>query len=183
MGCPECSCLKEGIADIVLPIDAMFPNPNQPCRVFTTRNWRNWPVPSALWASLTLTVLAGRPMGTGGGEQRLRAAWLQDWKRSPACRPGRRPVSSLLALVENLQRRDLDFWEEALALDRLISVHISRRSRPATEPVGHCQQAAPAEAVSPGTQSSTGTEPARRHAGPCSGWKTPAAAGRPRDIL
>ena len=35
----------------------------------------------------------------------------------------RRQASSLLALVENLQRRDLDFWEEAAALRRLIDVH------------------------------------------------------------
>ena len=35
--------------------------------------------------------------------------------------------SSLLALVENLQRRDLDFWEEALALRKLIDTyHISQ---------------------------------------------------------
>ena len=32
-------------------------------------------------------------------------------------------TSSLFALVENLQRRDLDFWEEAKALERLIQVY------------------------------------------------------------
>ena len=44
--------------------------------------------------------------------------------------------ASLIALVENLQRRDLDFWEEALALDRLISVyHLSQEE--AARRLGH----------------------------------------------
>ena len=34
-----------------------------------------------------------------------------------------RESSCLLSLIENLQRRDLDFWEEAKALERLISVY------------------------------------------------------------
>ena len=46
----------------------------------------------------------------------------------------------LLALVENLQRKDLDFWEEALALDRLISVyHLSQEE--AARRIGKSQSA------------------------------------------
>ncbi len=62
------------------------------------------------------------------GERRLRAAKLAGLEEVPCISlqiDDQR--SSLLALVENLQRKDLDFWEEALALDRLISVyHLSQ---------------------------------------------------------
>ena len=48
--------------------------------------------------------------------------------------------SSVLALVENLQRRDLDFWEEALALRRLIDTyHVSQEE--AARRVGKSQSA------------------------------------------
>ena len=48
--------------------------------------------------------------------------------------------SSLLALVENLQRRDLDFVEEALALSRLIQTyHLSQEE--AAKKLGKSQSA------------------------------------------
>ena len=51
---------------------------------------------------------------------------------------GRR--ASLLALVENLQRKDLDFWEESLALDKLISTyHLSQEE--AARRIGKSQSA------------------------------------------
>ena len=62
------------------------------------------------------------------GERRLRAAKLAGLREVPCLSiqtDGQ--SSSLLALVENLQRRDLDFWEEALALRKLIDTyHISQ---------------------------------------------------------
>ena len=48
--------------------------------------------------------------------------------------------SSLLALVENLQRRDLDFVEEAMALDKLIrTYHLSQEE--AARRIGKSQPA------------------------------------------
>ena len=55
------------------------------------------------------------------GERRWRAAQLAGLSTVP-CLEGSATdeASSLMALVENLQRKDLDFWEEALALRRLV---------------------------------------------------------------
>ena len=62
------------------------------------------------------------------GERRWRAAKLAGLKEVPCLSLQiDSQQSSLLALVENLQRRDLDFWEEALALERLIhTFHLSQ---------------------------------------------------------
>lgn len=82
------------------------------------------------------------------GERRLRAAKLAGLRQVP-CLVRSGPTgqtSSLFALVENLQRRDLDFWEEALALrpaaGGLCPVPGGAGPAAGQEPVGHRQQAA-----------------------------------------
>ena len=72
-----------------------------------------------------LQPLSVRRTGEGyelvSGERRLRAARMAGLKEVPCILVSvDRQESSLLALVENLQRRDLDFVEEAAALSRLI---------------------------------------------------------------
>lgn len=58
------------------------------------------------------------------GERRLRAAKLAGLKEVPCIFVNvTSEGSSLLALVENLQRRDLDFLEEATALSNLIQTY------------------------------------------------------------
>ena len=58
------------------------------------------------------------------GERRLRAAMICGLEQVPCLvLEVSRESSCLLSLIENLQRRDLDFWEEAKALERLISVY------------------------------------------------------------
>ena len=56
------------------------------------------------------------------GERRLRAARIAGLREVPClvAQVGEED-SALLALMENLQRRDLDCWEEAQAIARLIS--------------------------------------------------------------
>ena len=67
-----------------------------------------------------------RRQGTGyelvAGERRLRAATMAGLREVPClvAQVGEED-SALLALMENLQRRDLDCWEEAEALSRLIA--------------------------------------------------------------
>ena len=126
--------LKKGIFEtgrvLFLPLDAIHPNPNQPRRTFTQ------PELEELAASIQeLGVL--QPLTVRrrdgqwelvAGERRLRAARLAGLDTVPCLSiQTDSQSSSLLALVENLQRRDLDFWEEALALRRLIDTyHISQ---------------------------------------------------------
>ena len=73
-----------------------------------------------------LQPLTVRRQGTGyelvAGERRLRAAAMAGLREVPClvAQVGEED-SALLALMENLQRRDLDCWEEAEALSRLIA--------------------------------------------------------------
>lgn len=115
---------------LFLPVDAIQPNPYQPRRTFTQ------PELEELAASirelgvlqpLTVRRREGR-WELVAGERRLRAARLAGLESVPCLSiQTDSQSSSLLALVENLQRRDLDFWEEALAIRRLIDAyHISQ---------------------------------------------------------
>lgn len=125
---------KKGVFEtgkvLFLPVDAIQPNPCQPRRLFTQ------PELEELSASIReLGVLqpltVRRRNGQWelvAGERRLRAAKLAGLESVPCLSiQTDSQSSSLLALVENLQRRDLDFWEEAMALRRLIDTyHISQ---------------------------------------------------------
>ena len=75
------------------------------------------------------------------GERRLRAAKLAGERQVPClvARVGEED-SALLALIENLQRRDLDCWEEAEAIARLITTyHLTQEQ--AAEKIGKSQSA------------------------------------------
>ena len=107
-----------------LSVDALRPNPNQPRVEFDEDSLR------ALSDSIRrygiLQPLTVRRTDEGyeliAGERRLRAAKLAGLREVP-CLLARssEEESALLALVENLQRRDLHYLEEAAAIARLIS--------------------------------------------------------------
>lgn len=109
----------------LLPPASISPNPNQPRRVFPREELE------ALSRSIAqvgvLQPLTVRRDASGGwelvaGERRLRAAIMAGLDKVPCLvTQADEAHSALLALVENLQRQDLDFWEEALALDQLIA--------------------------------------------------------------
>lgn len=109
----------------LLDLADIVPNPNQPRQTFPQKEL------DELAASISqvglLQPLTVRPVSGGwelvAGERRLRAAKLAGLSQVPCLvTQTTEERSALLALVENLQRQDLDFWEEALALDRLISL-------------------------------------------------------------
>lgn len=121
---------KEGESSrrvLSLPIDAIRPNPNQPRQLFD-EDGLNELADSIRSLGILQPLTVRRNTDDGwelvAGERRLRAATLAGLDHVPCI-----PVaidsqnSSLLALVENLQRRDLDFWEEAMALDRLLHTY------------------------------------------------------------
>ena len=128
---------------LFLSLDAIQPNPNQPRSAF------DQPALEELADSirelgvlqpLTVRRREGR-WELVAGERRLRAARLAGLSEVPCLSiQTDSQSSSLLALVENLQRRDLDFWEEALALRRLIDTyHISQEE--AAQRIGKSQSA------------------------------------------
>ena len=102
-----------------LPASAIRPNPRQPRRVFEERGLRE------LAASIRrhgiiqpLTVRRG-PEGWElvAGERRLRAAKMAGLETVPCIEAAvDERESALLALVENLQRKDLHYFEEAAAI-------------------------------------------------------------------
>lgn len=109
-----------------LPIELIFPNPNQPRRHFSPEGLQE--LADSISQHGILQPLTVRPMGHEweliAGERRLRAARLAGLTHVPCIvAEVDNQSSSLLALVENLQRRDLDFLEEALALSKLIETY------------------------------------------------------------
>ena len=138
---------KKGMLDstrvLFLPVDDIFPNPDQPRRVFAQGDLEE--LARSIQALGLLQPLTVRRTEGGwelvAGERRLRAAKLAGLREVPCLSlqiDSQR--SSLLALVENLQRKDLDFWEESLALDKLISTyHLSQEE--AARRIGKSQSA------------------------------------------
>ena len=108
---------------LFLPVDAIVPNPHQPRTLFSQPELEE--LAASIQAVGILQPLTVRRRDGKwelvAGERRLRAARLAGLEQVPCLSvQADGQSSSLLALVENLQRRDLDFWEEALALRRLV---------------------------------------------------------------
>lgn len=125
---------KKGIFDtgrvLFLPVDDIVPSPDQPRKRFSQPELEE--LAASIQALGVLQPLTVRRRNGGwelvAGERRLRAARLAGLAQVPCLSVQTdSQSSSLLALVENLQRRDLDFWEEALALRRLLDTyHLSQ---------------------------------------------------------
>lgn len=126
-----------------LPAGSLRPNPNQPRRLFDESELR------ALSDSIRrygiLQPLTVRRSGDGyeliAGERRLRAAMLAGLSEVP-CLLARsdEEESALLALIENLQRSDLHYFEEAAAIAKLISTYGLSQEQ-AAEKLGKSQPA------------------------------------------
>lgn len=107
-----------------LPLEALQPNPAQPRRHFDEEALAA--LADSIRAQGVVQPIVARPTADGGyqivaGERRWRAAGLAGLKRIPALvrRLDERAVMAV-ALVENIQRADLNALEEAEALARLI---------------------------------------------------------------
>lgn len=120
---------KKGIFEsnrvLFLPVTDIVPNPNQPRIYFSQDSLEELAVSireHGVLQPLSVRRLSG---GSGyeliSGERRLRASKLAGLREVPCIVVSvDSEESSLLALVENLQRRDLDFVEESHALAQLI---------------------------------------------------------------
>ena len=112
---------------VTLPVGAIKPNPHQPRRQFDPEELRELGESIRLYGILQpLTVRKTGPttFELVAGERRLRAAVMAGMETVPCILlnvDGEK--SGLLALVENLQRKDLDFIEEAEGLRSLIRTY------------------------------------------------------------
>ena len=105
---------------LTLRVEDIRPNPYQPRQTFDDEGLRE--LASSIRRHGILQPLTVRPAAGGkwelvAGERRLRAAKLAGLERVPCIRrEADDRDAALLALVENLQRRDLHYLEEAAAI-------------------------------------------------------------------
>lgn len=126
-----------------LGVEEIRPNPHQPRRTFEEQGLAE--LADSIRSYGILQPLTVRRTETGyeliAGERRLRAAKMAGERQVPClvARVGEED-SALLALMENLQRRDLDCWEEAEAIARLITTYNLTQEQ-AAEKIGKSQSA------------------------------------------
>ena len=109
---------------VQIPVEFIIPNPEQPRKVFTdneleelTNSIREYGV----LQPLLVKRVEGKKFILIAGERRLRASKLAGLHRVPVIiKDLEEPEAALIALVENVQREDLNFLEEARAYKKLM---------------------------------------------------------------
>ena len=126
MQCQKLKTYMETGRVVFLPESSIRPNPAQPRKIF--RDDALDELADSIRQHGILQPLSVRRMGTGyeliAGERRLRAARIAGVTDIP-CIIMRmdEKESGMAALIENLQRQDLDFIEEAQGIRRLLDCH------------------------------------------------------------
>ena len=115
--------MKPTIQVLQLPAAEIRPNPRQPRRVFDEAGLRE--LAASIRAHGVLQPLTVRRTAEGweliAGERRLRASRLAGLETVPCIEStAGDEESALLALIENLQRQDLHYFEEAAAIGDYI---------------------------------------------------------------
>ena len=116
---------KIGGQIILVPQEEIFPNPNQPRKRFDFDELEG--LAQSIRQNGIIQPIAVRVNEKGqyeliSGERRLRASRLVGITRIPCIiMEANDSKSALFALIENIQRTDLSFFEEAVAIDRLIN--------------------------------------------------------------
>ena len=115
--------MKDKLKLVRLPVMKIMPNPSQPRKIFQEEELRSL-AQSITENGLLQPVTVRRENGIYylvAGERRLRACKLAGLKDIPAiisdCEP---EDSAVLALLENVQRRDLHMFEQANAIVNLL---------------------------------------------------------------
>ena len=125
MQCGKLQTYMETGRVVFLSVRAIRPNPAQPRQVFDQNGLQE--LAASIVQHGILQPLSVRRVGNIyeliAGERRLRAAKLAGVEEVPCLLMSMdENQSGLAALVENLQRRDLDFIEEAQGLARLMQL-------------------------------------------------------------
>ena len=126
MQCQKLKTYMETGRVVFLPARAIRPNPAQPRKVFCQEKLEE--LAESIRTHGVLQPLSVRRIGVQyeliAGERRLRAAQLAGLTEIPCIIMNMDDKESgLTALVENLQRQDLDFIEEARGLSYLMEQH------------------------------------------------------------
>jgi len=118
------SKIKAGGQIILIPQSEIKPNPNQPRRHFDYDELESLAQSireNGIIQPISVRQLKDNTYELVAGERRLRAARMVGLARIPCILmkidDGK---SALYGLIENLQRQDLDFFEEALAIEKLM---------------------------------------------------------------
>ncbi len=123
MQCQKLKTYMETGRVVFLPVNSIHPNPAQPREIFREDTLSE--LAESIRRHGILQPLSVRRMGTGyeliAGERRLRAGILAGLTEVPCILMKMDDrESGLAALVENLQRQDLDFLEEAKGIQKLL---------------------------------------------------------------
>ncbi len=136
------SCMESGRVAF-LPVAEIRPNPSQPRKVFDRTALEELAASIAQYGVIQPISVRRRPDGYElvAGERRLRAAKLAGLQEIPCILLAvDEAESGMIALVENLQRRDLDYIEEAEGLARLMRMYGLSQEQAAAK-VGKSQSA------------------------------------------
>ena len=125
MQCAKLKTYMETGRVVFLPARSIKPNPQQPRRIFDEEALAE--LSDSIRQHGILQPLSVRRVGVTyeliAGERRLRAAQMAGLGEIPCIVMSMDDTQSgLVALVENLQRQDLDFVEEAQGIARLIQM-------------------------------------------------------------
>lgn len=108
---------------LLIPNEQIYPNPNQPRRIFNQEELVNLAI--SIRMNGILQPITVREMQNGyevvSGERRLRASRLAGMLSVPCIVIDVNSFkSAVYALIENLQRQNLGYFEEAMAIEKLM---------------------------------------------------------------
>lgn len=121
------SKLKSGGSIVLVPVNFIIPNPNQPRKVFNQTELEGLASSikyNGIIQPLVIRRITDEKYELISGERRLRAAKSVGLEAVPciimsACDE----QSALYAIIENIQRDNLNFFEEAEAMYKLLNVY------------------------------------------------------------
>lgn len=108
---------------LLIPNEKIFPNPNQPRQIFDQEELVNLAISIRMNGILQPITVRQTDKGYElvSGERRLRASKLAGLVTIPCIVVDVNDMkSAVFALIENLQRQNLNFFEEAVAIERLM---------------------------------------------------------------
>ena len=111
---------------VLIPVDSIYPNPNQPRRVFESEKISELAASIAeygLLQPITVQQFERNTYQLVAGERRLLACRQLQMDEIPAIiTQMEKENSAALALIENIQRCSLNYFEEALAIENLMEM-------------------------------------------------------------